>query len=675
MAVEVEQRQKGDVTTMNEKLKTQLASIATTIRGLSIDAIEAANSGHPGLPLGCAEIGAYLYGTGLIMNPKNPEWINRDRFILSAGHGSMLLYSCLHISGFDVSLDSIKQFRQWGSPCAGHPEYGHLPGVETTTGPLGQGISTAVGIALGHKILGARVNAPQLVDGKVVVLSGDGDLMEGISAEASSLAGHWGLNNLIVFYDANDICLDGPISECFTEDVQKRYEAYGWTVRTIDGHNFDDIHAAYQEARQNTQTPTLIIAKTIIGKYAEEVQGTSEVHGKALGADIAKKTRKALGLPDELFFVPEDVKNYFKEKQASFSEAESTWKAAFNAWAKANPDNAKLWETCLTKTDSKTIRHVIESATLAEGKATRALSNSVIQALFAGVPEILGGSADLSCSDSTWINGSGMVSRSDFGQRNIKYGVREFAMGAIASGLVLQGGSTPFCGTFLTFSDYMRNAVRLAALMQLKVVYQFTHDTVLLGEDGPTHQPVEHVASLRAIPGLQVNRPADPTETKAAWLAALTTNGPTALILSRQGVATVKGTSIDGALKGGYVIESAPQAKVGIIATGSELGLAKEVSIELANKNIATHLVSFPSTTLFDSQTDEYKNQVLDPSIKTWVVIEALTSFGWHKYIGKDGLTITVDTFGASAPGNIIKEKYGFTKEAVTQKIVSHLGE
>jgi len=654
-------------------LDTQMLSkIANTIRGLSIDAINQANSGHPGLPLGCAELGAYLYTHGLTHNPKSPEWANRDRFVLSAGHGSMLQYACLHLAGFNVSLDDIKSFRQLHSPTAGHPEYREVPGVETTTGPLGQGIATAVGLALGQKINQAQYGAP--LDHHTIVLAGDGCIMEGISSEASSLAGHLKLENLIVIYDSNDICLDGPISECFTEDVKKRYESYGWNVTKIDGHNFNEIHEAVQAAKQSDK-PTLIEAKTIIGKGSPNKAGSSSVHGSPLGQEEGLLTKQSLGLPETTFYVPEEVKQFFSSLLQEQEQAYSAWKETYASWASQNPEKASAYEASSKRELNADALNSLQNLELPDGKATRALSNSVIQNIAETCPFIIGGSADLSCSDSTAIKSSGAITEDNYSARNVKYGVREFAMGAIASGLYLYGNIKPFVGTFLTFSDYMKNAIRLAALMNLGVVYQFTHDSILLGEDGPTHQPVEHLASLRSIPNLTVIRPADGTETKAAWKTALTTENPVALILSRQGLPKLTNSSFEDAQKGAYIIKKESKDTIDhcIIATGSEVSLALEVAAQLEESSQSVRVVSMPSMELFDAQDKTYQNTVLPNTVGTYSVIEAQSSFGWHKYIGKDGITFTVDKFGLSAPASDLKEVYGFNAAHITETLKKEL--
>jgi transketolase len=657
---------------MDNKLQDNLKNIAKTIRGLSIDAINQSNSGHPGLPLGCAEIGAYLYGSILNHNPKNPNWKNRDRFILSAGHGSMLLYSCLHLAKFDVSLQNIKDFRQLHSPCAGHPEYKEIPGAETTTGPLGQGLATACGIALGQKINGNQYqddNGP-LFDSTTYVLVGDGCMMEGISSEASSFAAHINLDNLVVVYDSNDICLDGPTSECFTENTAKRYESYGWNVVTINGHDFDELDTAINPETRLTGKPLLVIAKTTIGYGSPNREGTSESHGKPLGDDEGNQTKESLGIPLEpKFHVPEDVSAFFNEKIKEDETKESTWNTRFNTWLN-NGNNKEIYEQNTNTTDHESVLKSLQTVDIKPNLATRASSQAAIQYLSEHIPSILGGSADLSCSDSTYIKASSFITKDDYSQRNVKYGVREFAMSAIASGLLIEGSFRPFIGTFLTFSDYMKNGIRLAALMKIPVIYQFTHDSIFLGEDGPTHQPVEHLAALRSIPNLNVIRPADSTEVKGAWVAALSTEYPTAFILSRQSAPDLENSSMDGVSKGAYVIkkESKDNLDLCILATGTEVKLALDVADNLEKEGLSTRVVSFPCWELFKMQDKAYQNEVLG-NAENYSVIEAQSRFGWHEFIGKDGICFTIDSFGASAPESALRKEYNYNTEDITRAL------
>ena len=645
---------------------TSVHPLAQSIRALSLDAIDSARSGHPGLPLGCADILAVLYGFFLRIHPDHPEWINRDRFVLSAGHGSAGLYAALHVAGFPLSRSDLQRFRQLHSPTAGHPEYGEVVGVETTTGPLGQGLATAVGMALQAKRLGAQLD-PSLIDHQVVVLAGDGCLMEGVSSEASSLAGHWQLDNLIVIYDANEICLDGPISDCFTEDVAARYRAYGWFVTSVDGHDEVAIATALVAARQRTGCPTLLIARTVIGK-GSAVAGTSEVHGKPLGPEETEATKSRLGIPTDPFWVSNEAGPIMAQHHEGVARMMAEWEVQLAKSGHSIPphrsDHPALSDTLAA----------VRAMTIPSGVATRVASHHVIQTVAAHYPPLVGGSADLSCSDSTWMTAFSACTPGHWDGRNIKFGVREFAMAAICSGVALGGHAHPFCGTFLTFSDYMKNAIRLAAMMGLPVVYQLTHDSLFLGEDGPTHQPVEHLASLRSIPRLTVYRPADGTETKAAWYAALQSDRPVALVLSRQGLPDTGLTSMDGALRGAYVMRSAPQATVVVLATGSEVHLAVSVADLLATEGVGCQLVSMPSWEVFMQQSPDYQREVLGPSGALRVSIEAQSSFGWHRWIGSEGLAISMDGFGLSAPAHDLAAYFGFTPSAIVSRILDALG-
>ena len=643
-----------------------LQTIAHTIRALSLDIIGSANSGHPGLPLGCAELGAYLYGHFLRHDPSHPNWLDRDRFVLSAGHGSALLYACLHLAGFGVTQEQLSQFRQYGSPTAGHPEYKELAGIETTTGPLGQGIATAVGMALAHKMTVSQHNIPsELLQGHVIVLAGDGCMMEGISSEASSFAGHLKLDNLILIYDANGICLDGSISECFTEDVAMRYRAYGWTTLACDGHDLKAIDQAMTEARACKKGPVLIVAHTTIGKGSPSYAGSSEAHGKAFSQEEVRHIKRNIGFPEnQSWYIPHDVETFFLDRLATQHEDYQKWDKEFEALSLS-------FSAEIAPQTKENLMHLPIKA-----GATRQHSGQILQFLQDAVPYLVGGSADLSCSDNTWMARGGRIAPSSFEGRNIKFGVREFAMASICSGIAIHGVFRPYCGTFLTFSDYMKNAIRLAALMKLPVVYQLTHDSFLLGEDGPTHQPIEQLASLRSIPGLVVIRPADEEEVKGAWLATLLHQGPCALILSRQTVASLAPkTRIDGVLTGAYVIkpETRPEVDVAILATGSEVQLALDVATRLEDeKGWSVRVVSFPSFELFEAQGTLYKKQVLGGHIKRWVSIEAQSSFGWHRYIGKNGLAISRNAFGMSGKQHDLAHAFGFTTEAVLASILHH---
>lgn len=662
---------------MDDALKKELHVIANTIRQLSMEAVQKANSGHPGLPMGCAEFGAFLYGCLLRHNPKNPKWLNRDRFVLSAGHGSMFLYSCLHLAGFNLSLDEIKAFRQLHSKTPGHPEYGMTDGVEATTGPLGQGVANAVGQALGLKILGAQFNGEleALFDSKVYCLAGDGCMMEGVSSEASSLAGHLGLDNFVLIHDANQVCLDGPLSECFSEDIVKRYQAYGFETFEFDGYDFDSMEQVFSEVRKVREKPCFVQMHTIIGKGSPHKQGTHEAHGAPLGVDEIKLVKKELGLPEEDFFVPQCVQNYFERKLPKDAELEHQWKEKLKRWRQIEPAKYELFSQMVEKKLPDDIESRLKEIKIKNPIAGRGASGEVLNVLGELLPFLYGGSADLSTSDNTLMKHFPLIKPHHFEGRNIKFGVREFAMAAIATGLSQTDMIIPFVGTFLIFSDYMRNATRVAALSKVQVIYQFTHDSIFLGEDGPTHQAVEQLAELRAIPNFRVIRPADSHEVKMAWLAALRHRGPTAIILSRQSLPQLDATNVpfdEGVGKGAYIVkkeEGAPQFT--LIATGSEVSLALDVAQALEKVGKATRVVSMPSFELFEEQSDAYQQQVLGGDIGTRVSIEAATSFGWHRWIGCNGIAISVDTFGMSAPMSDLKQQYGFTVDAILDRLLT----
>lgn len=664
------------MTRLDDNLKEILSKIANTIRVLSIEAVQKADSGHPGLPMGCAELGAYLYGHLLRYNPKNPQWFNRDRFILSAGHGSMLLYSCLYLSGYPLTLDEIKHFRQLHSKTPGHPESIETAGVETTTGPLGQGFANATGTALGMKLLQNKFNTAQcdLIDNKIYVLAGDGDIMEGITSEVSSLAGHLKLNNLIVIYDANDVSLDGPLSDCCSEDTKMRYLGYHWDVYEIDGNNLDEIHEALTKAKTNQTKPVLIIAKTIIGKGSPNKAGTSKVHGSPLGADEVKEVKKLLNWPEEAFYVPQQVHDFFKKKLPEDAALEESWKKKFDGWSKENPELSREFRQMKEHVLPSDLEEKLKAVSISSPVAGRKASQEVINALAELLPQLYGGSADLSVSDLTMMKKFPIVKPGEFKGRNIKFGVREFGMGAMATGLAETDMIIPFVGTFLTFSDYMRNAIRLCSLMKEQVIYQFTHDSIFLGEDGPTHQPIEHLAALRAIPNLHVIRPADANEVKMAWMAALHYKGPTALILSRQNLPTLTETNVsysEGVAKGAYILKKESRKReFTLVATGSEVLLALDVAKELERLGKSVRVVSMPCCELFDAQSKEYRDSVFGKDKGQCVSIEAATSFGWHKYIGEDGIAISMESFGASAPANMLAEEFGFTVPSILERIL-----
>lgn len=660
---------------MDPKLAKELSKIANTIRELSIEAVQKANSGHPGLPMGCAEFGAYLYGCLLRHNPKNPQWLNRDRFVLSAGHGSMLLYSCLHLAGFDVSLDEIKRFRQLHSKTPGHPEIHITPGVEATTGPLGQGVGNAVGQALGLKLLAAKFNTPEfrLFDSKVYCLAGDGCIMEGISSEASSLAGHLGLDNLVLIYDANEICLDGPLSECCSEDTKMRYTAYGWAVYEIDGYDFETMEKVFSEIQAHQKRPTLVILRTIIGKGSPNKAGTHKVHGSPLGLEEVEATKKALGLPEEDFFVSPVVAEFFAEKLKNDEAREVEWNRALNKWKDAHPVLAREFEAMASGELPADLEEKLSQIEMKSPLAGRSASQLCLEILGGLLPGPYGGSADLSCSDLTLMKKFPLVTPGNFKGRNIKYGVREFAMASAATGLAQTQMIIPFIGTFLTFSDYMRNAIRLAALSKTHVIYQFTHDSIFLGEDGPTHQPIEHFASLRTIPNLHVIRPADNWEVKMAWVAALRYKGPTAILLSRQALPDLDITHLpyqEGMGRGAYIVKKEKNIPdYTFFATGSELSLALDVAAALEQQGKDTRVVSMPCWELFEAQDADYRASIVGDNLGKRVSIEAGVSFGWHKWIGSDGIAISMETFGESAPQSVLAAEFGFTIDAILNKL------
>jgi len=654
-----------------------------TIRTLAMDGVQKANSGHPGAPMGMAPMAYTIWTRFLKHNPNNPKWADRDRFVLSGGHACMLIYSLLYLTGYDMPLEELKKFRQWGSKTPGHPEYGHVPGVEATTGPLGQGLSMAVGMAIAERMLAARFNRPdhEIVDHYTYVMAGDGDMMEGVASEAASLAGHLKLNKLICLYDDNSITIDGPTSLAFTEDVAKRFEAYGWHVRRIEhGDDPQSVFAAIESAKKETSRPSLICVKTHIGHGSPNKQDSHEAHGAPLGEEEVKLTKEALGWPSqEPFFVPEDALAHFRKCVEIGAECEKSWSERFAAYATAYPDAAKEWELMMSKAVPEGWDQLIPAFAPDKPQATRVVSGQVLNAIVKVIPSLVGGSADLAPSNNTYLKGYGDIQATDFSGRNFRFGVREHGMGAIMNGLALHGGFIPYGGTFLVFSDYMRPTVRLAALMEQQVVYVFTHDSIGLGEDGPTHQPIEHIASLRMIPNLLVMRPADATETVAAWKVALDRkNGPTVLALCRQNLPILdrsKYPSADMVAKGAYVLsDSEKTPDVILIATGSEVSLALKAQQALAEKKIAARVVSMPCCELFEQQPQSYKDEVLPSAVTARVAIEAGVTTGWYKYVGATGAVIGIDHFGASAPANILFEKFGFTVENIVSTVTKLLG-
>ncbi|MBI5272507.1 MAG: transketolase [Chlamydiia bacterium] len=661
---------------MDEDLKIQLAKIAGTIRGLAMDAVQKANSGHPGMPMGCAELGAFLYGVHLRQNPKNSKWMNRDRVVLSAGHGSMWLYSCLHLAGFKLSLDEIKRFRQLHSQTPGHPEYKHTDGVEATTGPLGQGVGNAVGIALGLKLLAAKFNQEDypLFTGKVFCIAGDGCIMEGVSSEASSFAGHQRLDNLVLIYDSNHVCLDGPLPECCSEDTKTRYKSYGWDVYDLDGYDFDAMENVFGEVRRKQTRPVFIVLKTIIGKGSPHKEGTSKAHGSPLGVEEVAETKAALGLPQEEFYIPQSVRAFFEQKMPKEMALEVEWNDLFRRFSKTHPELAETFHKMQTHFLPPDLEETLWHLDIKVPIAGRAASQSVINALSKVLPQLIGGSADLSCSDLTMMQDFPIVERDRFEGRNFKFGVREFAMGTMVNGLFLTQMFQPFCGTFFTFSDYMRNAIRLAALSRYHVIYQFTHDSIFLGEDGPTHQSIEQLASLRAMPHLHLIRPADANEVRMAWIAALRYEGPTAIVLSRQNLPNLEPTRVPyarGMALGAYIVSKEKKTPhFTLFSTGSELSLALDVAERLEKMGKSVRVVSMPCWALFEKQSPAYKESIVGGDLGIRVAIEAGTELGWHKYIGQKGLAICMEGFGLSAPAADLAQEFGFTVDAITERLL-----
>jgi transketolase len=652
----------------------------TSIRTLSIDMIEKANSGHPGMPMGAAPMTYTLWTRFMNQNPKNPEWFNRDRFVLSAGHGSALLYSMLHLSGYKLTMDDLKQFRQWGSKTPGHPEYGHTDGIEATTGPLGQGIAMAVGMAMAERHTASVYNKEnyELVNHFTYSICGDGDLMEGVSAEAASLAGHLKLGRLVVLYDSNDISLDGDLNKSFSESVKDRFTSYGWQyVRVEDGNNLEEIARALEEARNDLDRPTMIEVRTVIGYGSPNRAGTSGVHGSPLGADELKLTKEAYKWTfEEDFHVPNEVYENFQNLIVENGvKKEKEWNDLFAQYKNEYPELANQLEKVLKNELPEGWDKDIPVYSEGKALASRASSGEALNGIAKNLPIFIGGSADLAGSNKTMIKGTGDFAPGNYENRNIWFGVREFAMGAAMNGIALHGGVKIFGGTFFVFSDYLRPAIRLAAIMGLPVTYVFTHDSIAVGEDGPTHEPVEQLAALRAMPGLSIIRPADGNETAAAWkLAVESTNKPTALVLTRQDLPTLKDTdknAYEGVSKGAYVVSPSeretPDAL--LLATGSEVSLAVEAQKALAGEGIHVAVVSMPSWDRFEQQSQEYKNSVLPKNVKKRLGIEVGSSMGWHKYTGDEGDVLAIDTFGASAPGEKIMEEYCFSLSNVVARV------
>jgi transketolase len=659
-------------TTDTQQMQSLQQLAINTIRMLAVDAVQKANSGHPGLPMGAAPMAYTLWQRHLRHNPRNPNWADRDRFVLSAGHGSMLIYSLLYMTGYDLSLDELKNFRQWGSKTPGHPEVHMTPGVETTTGPLGQGISNAVGFALAEAYLASYFNRPdhEIVDHNTYVLCGDGDLMEGVASEACSLAGHWGLGKLVVLYDDNKTTLDGPADMTFTEDVLERFKAYGWhTMRVEDGNDTHEIHNTILAAKSAGDKPTIIAVRTVIGYGSPTFQGTSEAHGKALGVDEVKKVREFFNWPEEQFHVPPTALEHMHEAVDKGAKLEKSWKEKFAAYKSAYPELAAQFESVMKGKLPNGWDAEIPVFGTDKKIATRDASGLVLNAIAKHIPTMIGGDADLAGSTKTLIKGEANTGKDKTDARNVRFGVREHGMGAIVNGLGLHGGIIkPYSATFLTFSDYMRGAVRLSALSHVPVIHVYTHDSIGLGEDGPTHQSVEQVMSLRLIPELFVFRPGDANETAAAWRSAMKVNRAVAMVFSRQNLPVLPASDhiSEGVEHGGYVLadcDGTPQ--VILMGTGSEIHIAHEAYKQLMAEGIKARLVSLPCWELFEAQSKRYRESVLPPRVKARVSIEAGVTLGWQKYTGKNGITIGVDKYGASAPYERIYQEYGLTPEHV----------
>ncbi len=657
----------------------QLArEMANCIRFLSIEAIEKSASGHPGMPMGMADVATVLFSEFLKFDASNPDWLDRDRFVLSAGHGSMLIYSLLYLTGYkDINLDDIKNFRQLGAKCAGHPEYGHIEGIETTTGPLGQGITNAVGMALAEEMLAARLGR-DVINHKTYCIAGDGCLMEGISQEAISMAGTWNLKNLVVLWDNNSISIDGDVAIATCENMKMRFESCNWKVIQIDGHNFDEIRAALKEA-QNSDRPVMIDCKTTIAYGSPNKAGSEKSHGSPLGTDEVKKTREALNWPHEAFVIPQNLKAEWEKAGTRSVEVAKNWAAKF---AKLDAAKAAEIKRILNKDlpadfDAKLNSLVEKIVAEKTTQATRKSSQVALEFLTAELPELIGGSADLTGSVLTKTAVTKAISKNDFSQRYIHYGIREHAMSAVMNGMTLHGGFLPYAGTFLVFSDYLKPGIRLSALMKLRNIYVFTHDSIGVGEDGPTHQPIEHVAMLRAIPNLNVFRPCDTKETIDAYEAALKAKEtPSAIVLTRQNLPFLSAANNADSKKGGYVISASKGAKpdVVIIATGSEVHVAIETQQKLAAKNIDARVVSMPCQEIFDAQSESYKNAVLGDRSILRVAIEAALSQGWHRYIGNDGIFIGMNHFGASGKAEDLFKHFGITSDNAVEQISKRLG-
>ncbi len=658
--------------------KTDHAAI-NTLRFLSVDAVQKANSGHPGMPMGCAPIAYTLYAKHMRHNPENPNWVNRDRFILSNGHGSMLLYSILHLCGYKISMEDIKNFRQWDSITPGHPEYHLTPGVETTTGPLGQGFANAVGMAIAESYLASMFNKDdiRILDHYIYGICSDGDLMEGVSHEAASIAGHLKLGRLIFFYDDNGITIDGSTDLAFSEDIAKRFDAYGWHVQKVDDvNNLKALEAALIAAKNETDRPSIIVTKTHIGFGSPHKQDTSDAHGSPLGDEEIKLTKRNLDWPeDKTFYVPDEVADLFSSLSEQFRKYEADWNSLFDEYSKRYPEDADKFNKIMNGDYGEDWKEKLP-VFIDDGKnlATRAASGKVLNAIAPFLPSLIGGSADLAPSNNTYLKGYANFSSTDKSGRNFHFGIREHGMASILNGMALYGGVIPYGGTFLIFSDYLRPAIRLGALSGIKPIYVFTHDSIGLGEDGPTHQPIEHLAALRAIPKVVIIRPADANETSAAWKTAIEHQGsPVLLILTRQGLPVIDQTKYNSAAnlaKGAYILKDSTDPDLILMASGSEVSISLQASELLEKRGIKVRVVSFPSFELFEKQDTDYKESVLPSKIKARVSVEAGVSQCWYKYLGEAGEAVSIEKFGASAPLKVIMEKYGITAENIVETSV-----
>ncbi len=655
-----------------------LLKSADSLRCLAMDGVQKANSGHPGMPMGCADFAALLWAKILKYNPGDPSWPDRDRFVLSPGHGSMLLYAILHISGYDVALEDLKNFRQWGSRTPGHPEKGCVPGVETTTGPLGQGFGNGVGMALAEAMLAARFNKDgmKVVDHYTYGIVSDGDLMEGVAAEAASLAGHLKLGKLIYFYDSNRITIDGPTDLAYSDDVAKRFEGYHWHVQTVDGHDPEAMEKALRAAKDARERPSLIIGKTHIAKGSPNKQDTSAAHGAPLGEEEVQRTKEGLGWPEaKPFYIPGEVKGFFDERAGERAGVQEEWERGMEEFGRQQPELMEKWKAFMDGGLPANLDALLPSFEKGKSIATRNASGIVLNSLAGVVENLVGGSADLAPSNKTFLKDFGTIGPGEFLGRNIHFGVREHGMGAVMNGMALHGGFIPYGGTFLVFSDYMRPSIRIAALSELPVIYVFTHDSIFVGEDGPTHQPVEHLAALRSIPNLVVIRPADAVETGQAWRGALERRtGPTVLILSRQGLPVLERSDpgrMDAA-QGAYCLQTAKGAEPDLIliATGSEVHVALEAAAALEKleaPDLSVRVVNMPSWELFEAQPDSYREEVLPPSCKARIAMEAGIALGWDRYVGTGGIILGINRFGASAPAGVLGEQFGFTSERIQE--------